>query len=155
MQSLLHSLICIGTLLAAATSVHAQEGLGSSQNEGMWIADTNSLVVVPKSRKTIAAYSVPKAVWAHVKFDTPLPPAVNVVVSGDFVAFQTKTSVYAFSAATAIWCRQDLKGKSPGKFYVAINMIRVRDGDLLYVFGVNSKAWSGVSLATGEELSPK
>ncbi len=155
MNSLRRISLSIALATSLASFAFAQEDPQLNDEAGTWIDAGATLVVVPKSRKIIAAYSVPKATWDRLEFDSPLDKDVKVANSGALAAFQTKDSVYAFSSATATWGRLKLPMDTKARFGLDTNMVRVTDGNMLYIFGVNDGAWSGISLDTGEAITLK
>jgi hypothetical protein len=148
-------LIFVVTTFSLSSLAVAQEHPQVHDETGTWIDAGATLVVVPKSRKIIAAYSVPKATWARLEFDPPLEKEVKVANVGALAAFQTKDSVYAFSAATATWGHLKLPMDTKAQFGLDNNKVRVTDGNMLYIFGVNDGAWSGISLDSGEAITLK
>ncbi len=156
MNSRLHNLLIFFVMTFSLSSLAvAQEHSQLNDETGTWIDGGATLVVVPKSRKIIAAYSVSKATWARLEFDPPLEKEVKVAVGGALAAFQSKDSVYAFSAATATWGRLKLPLDTKARFTLDNNMVRVTDGNTLYIFGVNDVAWSGISLDSGDAITLK
>ena len=119
------------------------------KNGGTWIDAGESMIVIPESRKVIAAYSKKLGTWDFAKLDEPLAANEKVANAGKVAAFQTSDSCYAYSADTGKWGRLSLDNNSTSRFQIDSDIVRLTMNDVIYVFGQNSEEWSGVSLVTG------
>lgn len=142
------------------TLATAKDSSPINDQDGTWSTQGEVLVVVPSTRTTIAAYSIPKGTWDRVELESPLEKEANASISGSLAAFQTKDSVYAFSAETGRWARlklpvDDSQEPVAAAFAIHDKMVRVTthdQADKIYVFSVNSIEWSGIDLNSGQRL---
>ena len=119
------------------------------------IMTREAIVVISKSRKVVAAYSVATAKWSRIELEVPLDARINLTMAKELVAFQTGSKVYAFSARNGAWSRLDLPKDSTATFVLDEAKIWVTDRESLYVFGIHSTDWAGFDAASGDLIVPK
>jgi hypothetical protein len=74
-------------------------------------------------------------------------------VAGELAAFHHGQSIFAYSAKTCSWDRLVLPDNVKPNFVMDGKTIKMTYGDSLFVFGLNSHAWSGINLETGEPIA--
>jgi len=89
--------------------------------------------------------------WTSIEVPKELKGAVIPVMHRGLAAAKIGNVIYAYSAKTASWSKITLSD-SNAIFEFHGRTVNVRDGDSLYVFGINSQAWSGIDLVTGKVL---
>lgn len=118
------------------------------------IMTREAIVVVSKSQKVVAAYSVATAKWSRIEMEVPIDARI-LTMAKELVAFQTGRKVYAFSARNGAWSRLDLPKDSTATFVLDEAKIWVTDRQSLYVFGIHSTDWAGFDAASGDLIVPK
>ena len=139
------------TVLAALQGIAVfAEDSAQSAPAGVWIDGGNVIVVVPRSRDLISAYSIPRGKWHQVQLDTPLPPEQHVAVAGNMAAFQTHDAIYGFSAYSETgWCKLPI-GSDDKTFLIDNDQVQFNNQQQFCIFGAYAKGWSRIDLDTGE-----
>ena len=140
--------------IIAAVPVAAFEGIPLGGTGGIPVFTRETVAVIAKSRKVVAAYSPSLGKWSRIELDEPLEPNAQLTVGYGFTAFQTNKAVYAYSATTGAWGQLPLSKPTRNQFAIHERMVVVTDGDSLCIFGQNAKEWSAVKLDSGEIVRP-
>ncbi len=109
------------------------------------------VIVVPRSHTSLAAYSVARNIWTSI--DVRSQPSVEIkpALYHGLAAAKVGNVIYAYSGQTASWASLNLSDTTATFVFQGAAM-NVKDGDSLYVFGINSQAWSGIDLVTGQVI---
>lgn len=163
MRQFTQRLLVITFISLTSTLVMGQDTTQPQAPRATWIQSRELIVIVPKSRNKIIAYSFLTNTWSHtdIPADVSVDASVliNPTVGNTMAACQVGQELYAYSSKSSVWAKLKLPQGSKNKFMVADNnvMINVKDkkGAKLYIFGEHAKAWSGVDLNMGELLQIK
>ncbi|QDT99048.1 hypothetical protein [Gimesia aquarii] len=148
------------TLFSISTTIAlGQDATQPKQIEPITIQSQGLIVIVPKSRDKLMAYSYLTSTWSQSDISVDVSVKINPTVGRSMAACQLGQEVHAYSAKSAVWAKLKLSQDNKIHFTVGDNFVMVyvkevkeKEISKLYIFGEHSKAWSGVDLTTGEML---
>lgn len=123
-----------------------QGGLGNAL--GVPIQGNSLIVVAPKSRDSLAAWSAQTGVWARIPIKPAEQDAIVPIVGSRVAAARIGQMVYGYGAESGKW--HWIKMETQAVPSVGNDEVTVRDGDWYYAMSLSSGKWSGVNLKTGE-----
>lgn len=152
--------LLVTILLSISTTIAVgQDNSKSKQIRPITIQSQGLIVIVPKSRDKLMAYSYLTSTWNQSDISVDASVKINPTVGRSMAACQLDQEVHAYSAKSAVWAKLKLPQDSETNFTVGDNFVMVyvkevkeKEISKLYIFGENSKTWSGVDLNTGEML---
>lgn len=151
----------LATILLSISSITVgQDNSLPKQIEPITVQSKGIILVIPKSRKKLLAYSALTNTWSETKIlieESSIPHVkINPVVSNSLAACKLGQEVHAYSAKSALWAKLKLPHASKSHLTIGDNLVIVyvkeKQISKLYIFGEHSKAWSGVDLTTGKML---
>ena len=145
-------ILILAVIAAVPVTASASGPFGGSG--GIPVLTRETIAVIARSRKAVAAYSPTLGKWTRVELEEPLEPNASLTVGNGFAVFQTSKGVYAYSAATGVWGQLPISKPVKNQFAIHEQMVVVTDGDSLCVFGRNATEWSVVKLESGEITRP-
>ncbi|QDU11667.1 hypothetical protein [Gimesia aquarii] len=149
------------TLFSTSTTIAlGQDATQPKQIEPITVQSKGIILIIPKSRAKLLAYSALTNTWSETKIlieESSIPHVkINPVVSNSLAACKFGQEVHAYSAKSALWAKLKLPHASKSHLTIGDNLVIVyveeKQISKLYIFGEHSKAWSGVDLTTGEIL---
>ncbi|WP_131282310.1 hypothetical protein [Blastopirellula marina] len=150
--------ICSCTSVAWGQFGGPQEGSfggAGGTSQGLYEAES-ILIVIPKSRDCVWAFSTNADNADKVELSTPIPAESSPVVLGSNVAvFIHDGSAYGFSAETGKWGSIKLQEpKEPAIPIVGGKFVAIRNADCIYAFGVKQGTWAKATLSEGSQAHP-
>jgi len=145
-------ILAIGGLLGLPCLLDAQEEGQPQTTHGSWVGGGDVIVVVPNSRRVVSAFSADTGTWGSIELNVPLAPKSDVIVGHKMAVFETEDCIYAFSAKRAIWDKLPIPEDAVAsvRFY-SDHIIQVQMAGSLFLYSINSRQWTGRSLATGQD----
>ncbi len=104
---------------------------------------------VSKDRSRITVYSATTSAFTTVALKEPLPDGVLVASQSPFVVFRTRDSVYVLNDKSTRFAELRLTEPAANRIYMNESFVTIHDDGILWVFGHQATAWSGVNKETG------
>ena len=107
------------------------------------------IVVVPRSRDAVLAYSQTLGCWCRQPIKVASNAPILPIVGDDVAAFKIGDEVFAFSAVLARWKSLSLPPDSKAELVVASKYVTIHAGNVFHVFSPKTCRWSSVNLDSG------
>lgn len=89
--------------------------------------------------------------WASIKLADSKEPAIPII-GGNVAAVRHADDVYGFGTRHGVWGKATLSKGSRAQPAVGSSLLKIVDGETMYVFSETSKRFSGVNLTDGETV---